>query len=261
MNTKTIVAGLGATAVVAVAAANYSATLEAPLMEEADYKFMNFVSQNGRSYATKAEFQFRSQIFKQTLAEIEAINASPEHGHVAEVNFLADMTPAERKRLNSYKGEKKFDNIVYHDETNLQASVDWRSKGAVTPVKNQGQCGSCWAFSTTGAVEGAMFVKTGKLVSLSEQQLVDCAGGKYGNMGCNGGLMDSAFNYIKDNGLELESAYGYTAKQGTCQASSGTAVADVISYTDVAPKNKTQFMAALNNGPVSVAIEADQSAF
>ena len=99
-------------------------------------------------------------------------------------------------------------------------SVDWVSAGAVTPVKDQGQCGSCWAFSSTGALEGAHFVKSGELLSFSEQQLVDCAGLKYGNLGCNGGLQQRAYKYLESNKAELESVYPYfsgtTKSAGSC---------------------------------------------
>merc|ERR1719399_1330246 len=97
-------------------------------------------------------------------------------------------------------------------------SVDWVKKGAVTPVKNQGQCGSCWAFSTTGSLEGAYQIATGKLLSFSEQELVDCAG-SYGNQGCNGGLMDDGFKYVEAKGDASESTYSYTGKTGSCSSS------------------------------------------
>jgi cathepsin L len=116
----------------------------------------------------------------------------------------------------------------------LPTSIDWRSKGAVTGVKNQGQCGSCWAFSTTGSVEGANFIKNGKLISLSEQQLVDCSR-SYGNLGCNGGLMDDGFKYTEDYALETESAYPYTAKGGSCAYKATLGQVKTKSYVDVTP--------------------------
>merc|ERR1719253_1416561 len=145
--------------------------------------------------------------------------------------------------------------------TNLADSVDWVSKGAVTPVKNQGQCGSCWAFSTTGSTEGANFLKTGTLKSFSEQELVDCAQ-SFGNQGCNGGLMDDGFKYIESKGDVLETTYPYTGKTGTCSSSkTSNPVVKVSGYKDVQANSASQLKAAVQQQPVSVAIEADQSGF
>lgn len=156
------------------------------------------------------------------------------------------------------------------DVSSLPASIDWEALGAVTPVKDQGQCGSCWSFSTTGALEGAYFNKNKKLVSFSEQNLVDCDNFKNGgtDMGCNGGLMDHAFNWVaKNGGICTEADYPYvsgtTKTAGTCNQSSCTKVAGVApqSHVDVATNSDEALMSALTIGPVSVAIEADQSAF
>jgi len=151
----------------------------------------------------------------------------------------------------------------------LPASIDWTTKGAVTPVKDQGQCGSCWSFSTTGALEGAYAIKNSKLVSFSEQQLVDCDsignGGR--DHGCNGGLMDNAFSWIsKNNGLCLEADYPYvsgiTQKAGTCVKScSNVKGSDVANFVDVESASDLAFSTALAQQPVSVAIEADQREF
>ena len=148
-------------------------------------------------------------------------------------------------------------------------SVDWVKAGAVTPVKNQGQCGSCWSFSTTGALEGAYFNANGILDSFSEQQLVDCDnrqnGGK--DMGCNGGLMDNAFSWIKKNGgLCTEEDYPYvsgnTRTPGTCQTSCGLVDGSkIVSFYDVPPSSDEDMMLALGKQPVSIAIEADQQSF
>jgi C1A family cysteine protease len=154
-------------------------------------------------------------------------------------------------------------------ESTLPTYVNWIDNGAVSPVKDQGQCGSCWSFSTTGALEGAYYIKTNKLQLFSEQQLVDCDtlrnGGK--DMGCNGGLMDNAFKWIEKNGglcSELEYPYisGDTTKSGTCNKGcelvNGSQVKGIV---DVPPSDDNAMMNAIYKQPVSVAIEADQREF
>merc|ERR1719487_2641898 len=211
-----------------------------------------------KAYDTVEEHAARFSTFKDNVDFITSHNArSEEHGYTVGINQFADMSSAEfKKTMLTYRADLKKPNPTpILDESNLADSVDWVAKGAVTPVKNQGQCGSCWAFSTTGSTEGAYQIATGKLVSLSEQELVDCAG-SYGNQGCNGGLMDDGFKYIEAKGDSLESTYSYTGKNGTCSTSkqSDTAIkaGQVTSFTDVTSKSAPQLLVAVNKGPVSV---------
>jgi len=263
---KAAIAGLGAAAALTGAALMYKAPSGVKLFADDkltgdDYNFMAYVSEYGKSYGTVAEFMFRKEQYVMRHNEIEAFNADANNTHTVGHNLFSDKTFAEMKKLNGYvAGPLRASNAVTLDESNLAASVDWRSKNAVTPVKNQAQCGSCWAFSTTGAVEGADAIKTGSLKSFSEQQLVSCS---KQNNACNGGLMDYAFQYIKTAPLELESNYPYTSGSGrvsSCSYSKTRGVGTVSAFTDV-QHTATQMRAALGNGPVSVAIEADQMAF
>jgi len=265
MHTKAAVVGLGAAAALTGAALMYKAPSGVKLFAEdtlsaEDYKFMAYVSEYGKSYGTVAEFMFRREQFVAAHNEIESFNADSNNTHTLGHNLFSDKTYAEMKKLNGYVAPTtKVMNVKVLEETN-DATVDWRSKNAVTPVKNQAQCGSCWAFSTTGAVEGADAIKTGSLKSFSEQQLVSCS---KQNNACNGGLMDYAFQYIKTAPLELESNYPYTSGSGrvsSCSYSKTRGVGTVSAFTDV-QHTATQMRAALGNGPVSVAIEADQMAF
>jgi C1A family cysteine protease len=235
---------------------------------ESEYQetFTQWMAKHGKNYASE-EFFTRFEIFKANMDFVEEHNAK-NLSFVVELNKFADLTRGEFKALYlGFKPELRLTpkrtllDLQVGASAYPSGSLDWTQKGAVTGVKDQGQCGSCWAFSTTGSSEGAIQIAHGQLTSLSEQELVDC-GGTYGNLGCNGGLMDRAFKYMEANGLCTEAAYPYKAVGGTCQKSSCTASAytHLSGYKDVTT-TENALGAAVDIGPVSVAIEADQAGF
>jgi len=179
------------------------------------------------------------------------------------VNKFADLTHEEfvetftGKRLPSRPKAKS----IYKPRGNVQedATVDWRNEGAVTEVKNQGSCGSCWSFSTTGSLEGQTFLSTGDLVSLSEQNLMDCSTA-YGPEGCNGGWMDDAMDYILANGgINTEADYPYEGEDGTCRYSASKPHYTLTGHVDIESGSESDLQDAVTNvGPVSVAIDASE---
>jgi C1A family cysteine protease len=232
--------------------------------------FATWARAQGKVYATRDETLLRRSIYAANVAKIEAHNERFAAGEVTwnmATNQFSDLLGEEFKArytggLNMRNARTKNVKIVPANAAPPPNAVDWRAAGKVSDVKDQGQCGSCWAFSTTGSVESAMSILTGNTpLPLSEQQLVDCSGPE-GNQGCNGGLMDDAFQYIIDNkGITTEAAYPYKAVDGTCVTSSVPAAAWISGFTDVAAGSETALMTAIVQQPISVAVEADQSSF
>ncbi|XP_019153149.1 PREDICTED: cysteine proteinase 15A-like [Ipomoea nil] len=239
----------------------------------ADHHFTLFKSKYGKSYATQEEHDYRLSVFKANLRRAkrhQLLDPSAVHG----VTKFSDLTPKEFRRTflgirksSSGKRKLKLPADAHAAEilptSDLPSDFDWRDYGAVTGVKDQGSCGSCWSFSTTGALEGANFLATGELVSLSEQQLVDCdhlcdpeeAGAC--DSGCNGGLMTTAYEYVlQSGGLEKEKDYPYTGKDGTCKFDKSKIAAAVANFS-VVSLDEDQIAANLvKHGPLSVGINA-----
>jgi len=217
------------------------------------------------------EEHVRRAIWEDNLNKVQEHNLEADlgvHTYWLGMNAYADMTINEFvKVMNGYNATMKTarpsrNTFTYDPSVKLPDTVDWRTEGYVTPVKDQGQCGSCWAFSATGSLEGQHFKSTKSLVSLSEQNLVDCSR-KQGNMGCNGGLMDQAFEYIKvNNGIDTEPSYPYQAADHPCRFKAADVGATDTGFTDIAAKDEMALQQAVATvGPISVAIDASHSSF
>ncbi|GAB4860565.1 hypothetical protein Ancab_035726 [Ancistrocladus abbreviatus] len=207
----------------------------------------------------------RFNVFKANVKYIDKVNKM-DKPYKLKLNKFADMTNHEFRSLyagSKIKHHRMFNgkargsgSFMYANVNSVPPSVDWRKKGAVTPAKDQGQCGSCWAFSTVVAVEGINQIRTKKLISLSEQELVDCDTDQ--NQGCNGGLMELAFEWIKEKGgLTTEQTYPYTAQDGSCsEKKMNSPVVSIDGHETIPENDEDALMKAAANQPVSVAIDA-----
>ena len=223
--------------------------------------FDEFIATYSKQYSSSKEYEKRRKIFDNNVEFINFHNQKNANWVVG-MNEFGDLNWSEFK--SSYLGSISYpnrqpSNLALSVPQVLPSSLDWQARGAVTPIKNQEQCGSCWAFSTTGALEGLYFIKNDKLKSFSEQELVDCSG-KEGNEGCSGGWMDSAFKYVELQGICKERAYPYNGTDGTCKKKCKAAF-EISGFHDVLANNETELQKAVFLQPVSVAIEADESGF
>ncbi|XP_038681702.1 senescence-specific cysteine protease SAG39-like [Tripterygium wilfordii] len=225
-------------------------------------QYQQWMSQHGRVYKTDAEKEQRFKIFSENVARIEAFNMAGNKSYRLGINQFADLTNEEfRTSRNRFRGHlvssKDVVSFKYQNVTAIPSAMDWRRKGAVTPVKNQDKCGCCWAFSAVAAVEGITKLRTEKLISLSEQELVDCDV-KGEDKGCNGGLMDDAFKFIiKNHGLTTERNYPYKGADGKCNTRrAANPAVKIKGYQNVPANNENALLNAVAHQPVSVAIDA-----
>jgi cathepsin F len=229
--------------------------------------FLKFMKQHNKEYKSTEEFIQRFEIFVENLEK----NSEYIHFENEEPMFsqFFDLTPKEFASTYltldpTSLAEQRSKMTRYVRKTTEKVApdaYDWRDQGAVTPVKNQGTCGSCWAFSTTGNLEGQNKIVNKKLISLSEQQIVDCdTAGE--DKGCQGGLMDNAFQYIQsEGGLQLEDDYKYTGKDGKCKVDKTKIALEVIGYNDVSQNEDEIAEVLFENGPLSVALNAQPLQF
>uniref|UniRef100_A0A6P7GVT5 Cathepsin L-like proteinase n=1 Tax=Diabrotica virgifera virgifera TaxID=50390 RepID=A0A6P7GVT5_DIAVI len=227
-------------------------------------QWATFKVNHSKKYGHLKEEQVRFQVFSKNLRKIEEHNARYQNGEVSfylGVNQFADMTSEEFKAmLDSQLIHKPKRDItsrfVVDPQLTVPESIDWREKGAVNPVRDQRQCGSCWAFSAAGALEGQRFLKEGKLEVLSTQQLVDCSR-DYKNEGCNGGWPHWAYDYIKDNGLCLESNYRYQGYDGYYCKECIPAIKKINGYSSINKTEEALKEAVGTAGPIAVCVNAN----
>ncbi|XP_057975803.1 low-temperature-induced cysteine proteinase [Malania oleifera] len=240
----------------------FSLHLSSPTSEDL---FDAWCRQHGKTYSSGQERQRRLEVFEDNLAFVTRHNAAASSSYSLSLNAFADLTHHEFKAfrlgLSASRSRPLRDSPVPFRDVIVPSSIDWRKKGAVTHVKDQGSCGACWSFSATGAIEGINKIFTGSLVSLSEQELVDCD--KSYNAGCDGGLMDYAYQFVIDNhGIDTEEDYPYQGRGRSCNKNKlSRHVVTIDSYIDIPESNEKLLLQAVATQPVSVGICGSERAF
>jgi len=231
---------------------------------QSERSFKSFMTLHGKKYKNKVEYQKRFTIFKENMKKVQFLQETELGTGVYGATHLADITEHEFKTNYLGMNLKKDDPDIHWPaadipKVDLPTAFDWRDHNAVTPVKNQGMCGSCWAFSVSGNVEGQFAIKNNKLVSLSEQELVDC---DKRDSGCNGGLPENAYKTLLEiGGLESEADYGYDGEDEKCKFNRTSVVARVSGGLEIS-QNETQMAQWLfKNGPISVGLNANAMQF
>jgi len=236
--------------------------------------FYDFQERFSKKYDDSHEVQDRFTIFRDNVRNIVEHNLKANETFTMGINQFTDLTAVEFKQqfargvtlsnmLRTQIGSTSCSSFIGSGAKAAPSAVDWRTANVVTEVKDQGQCGSCWSFSASGAMEGAWALSKGRLLGMSEQELVDCAGLRYGSNGCNGGLMEGAFNFAIDKGICAEESYEYTSgvskTAGSCR--SCASVAQFSECFDVKPNDQVALKEAVSKQPVAIAIEADTKYF
>ena len=232
--------------------------------------FYNFINNHNKSYGNVYNHLKKFKVFEENLEYINEYNnkdlpfklSQNEYSDLSQDEFKEKYVGSLNKKnyyLNKIYGRSSCEDFVSNNDLDIPSSLDWRNQGVVTNVKNQGYCGSCWSFSATGAMEGAYAIAHNKLVNISEQQLIDCSK-SYGNLGCNGGLMDAAFEYAIDYNMTTEEELPYEAK-GHILCPSVDKHISFSSCTEVTQNNELHLLQAVSQQPVSIAIQADTKIF
>ncbi len=238
---------------------------------QSEYSFEHYKTEFGKFYKTETEHKMRELIFNQKLKRIHEINSNPKSTWKAAVNHLTDRIPSEIDAIRGYNRDLSFHTHKFTSFNpskvflaNLPTQVDWRAEGYTTPVKNQGICGSCWAFSVSAVLETHMAIqsknKDAKEI-VSPQELVDCVANPHkcgGTGGCSGATQELGFEYIQNNGISLDSNYPYEAHQRKCRADPKQKVAKITSFVKLPENDYNALMTAVATvGPIAISVAAD----